>query len=59
MVLWIIFLLLAVAYFAFKIGRIYDPSQASKYVGSGKFLTLFGKKVFFNRLAPLCFSLTS
>lgn len=42
MIIWIIFLLLAHVYFAFKIGRIYDPTQTAKYIGSGKFLTLFG-----------------
>lgn len=39
--LWLGFILLILAYFSFKIGRIYDPTQLWKYVGSGKFLTLF------------------
>jgi len=39
--IWLVLLLSIMAYFIFKIYRIYDPTQVSKYVGSGKFLTLF------------------
>jgi len=42
MIAWVTFLLAICAYFIFKIARIYSPSQAAKYVGSGRFLTLFG-----------------
>eukprot|EP00999_Lentomonas_sp_LEN2_P003074 NODE_927_length_1114_cov_96.605876_g884_i0.p1 GENE.NODE_927_length_1114_cov_96.605876_g884_i0~~NODE_927_length_1114_cov_96.605876_g884_i0.p1 ORF type:complete len:331 (-),score=50.45 NODE_927_length_1114_cov_96.605876_g884_i0:29-1021(-) len=39
--IWFIYLLLAIAYFIFKIVRIYQPDQQHKYVGSSKFLTTF------------------
>lgn len=39
---WYLILLLMIAYFIFKIARMYDPSQAYKYVGSYRFLTVFG-----------------
>lgn len=35
----------AVAYFSFKIYRIYDPSQADKYKYTKDFLTFFGKRI--------------
>ena len=39
---WFLILFLMVAYFIFKIARMYDPTQSYKYVGSIKFLTVFG-----------------
>jgi len=39
---WLIILILMVAYFIFKIARMYDPTQQWKYVGSIRFLTFFG-----------------
>jgi hypothetical protein len=35
-----------IGYFAFKLFRFYQPSQAHKYEGSRKFLTFFGKFIF-------------
>lgn len=36
-------LAIGVAYFIFKLYRIYDPSQAQKYIFTKDFLTVFGK----------------
>jgi len=40
--IWLVILILMVAYFIFKIARMYDPTQQWKYVGSIRFLTFFG-----------------
>ena len=40
---WYLIMLGMMAYFVFKVVRMYEPSQMDKYVGSIKFLTFFGK----------------
>ncbi|RUS21499.1 hypothetical protein BC937DRAFT_92468 [Endogone sp. FLAS-F59071] len=42
-------LVIGVAYFTFKLYRIYDPSQAQKYVFTKDFLTVFGKSEFLSK----------
>lgn len=46
MALFFLGMLAALAYFIFKIYRIYDPSQRHKYTYVSEFLTFFGKLLF-------------
>ena len=42
MIVFMIGCLLAIAYFIFKLVRVHDPTQASKYRFTSKYLTFFG-----------------